>query len=507
MNLHDPTPPAQMPIPSPEFAGEAARVRVVESFEASALEDDPELQAIVDFAARLCEAPVSMVTLLDETTQHFLARTGIDERTTAKEDSFCVHTLGQPEMLEVVDATADERFVSNPLVISPPSIRFYAGQPLVSDEGASLGTLCVVDTTPRKTPLNQFQRDGLAVLAQAAMRRLNARREGLAARRTIAEREERLRRMIDGVPQIAWSADEHGNFDYFNKRWAEITGIEPPRVGKDWIPVVHPDDVPRVLPEWERCFEVGEEFETEYRLRQADGSYRWVLSMGVPVAEREGDPIRWFGTITDIDESHRAFEERDLLAKELSHRIKNVFAVVIGLVSLKVRKTPEHAPFAGELSDILRALGRAHEFVRPTGGAVRDSLHGLLEALFAPYHDDNGSSAVRIVGADAEVAPRAATPLALVFHELATNAAKYGALSVPSGHVTIDIEDRGETVALVWREHGGPRVEGEGERGFGSRLVEMSVSGQLQGSWERHFEEDGLVINLTFARAAIADEE
>src|SRR5690606_22280597 len=101
--------------------------------------------------------------------------------------------------------------------------------------------------------------------------------------------------------------------------------------------------------------------------------------------------------------------------------------------------------------ETLRALGRAHEFVRPAGGDTRESLTGLLEVLFAPY-GRGGKARVRISGADVVISARAATPLALVFHELATNSAKYGALSAEGGIVTLDIAENGETLRLLWRE-------------------------------------------------------
>ena len=494
-----------MPAPVADFADEAKRLGVLDRFEAEALEDDEELQSIVEFAARLCDAPVSVITTLEKERQRFVVRRGIEARETPRDVAFCNHTLGTSDLLEVADAPADPRFADNPLVTDGPGVRYYAGQPLVSQEGASIGTLCVIDVEAHAKPLDDFQRQGLAVLAQAAMRRLEARRTARHAKRIIAEREERLRRMLEGMPQIAWSADAAGNFDYFNRRWREVTGSEPPQLAEDWRPFIHPDDAEAAFAEWERCFTRGEEFEVEFRLQNADGSWAWVLSLAVPVAEHEGDPVRWFGTVTDIDEVRRALEERDLLAKELAHRIKNIFAVVIGLASLKARKLPEHKPFADELTQVLRALNRAHDFVRPQEGPVQESLQGLLEALFAPYGETEGQRCVRVSGIDTLVGARAATPLALVFHELATNSAKYGALSADGGYIELRIKDAGDAIALSWSEFGGPLVEDGGVRGFGSRLVEMSVTGQLQGTFERHFAASGLVAELTMAKAALTD--
>ncbi|WP_133303979.1 sensor histidine kinase [Aurantiacibacter aquimixticola] len=504
MNTQDLSLKGALPEPSPLEIEESERLAIVRSFQSDALEDDAELQAIVEFAAKLCDAPVSLVTLLEADRQRFLAREGLEERETPRDIAFCSLTLGQGELLEIQDATADPRVANNPLVTGEKHVRYYAGQPLLSSEGASLGTLCVLDTEVRDQPLSDLQREGLAVLAQAAMRRLSARRENLQSKRTIAEREDRLRRMIDGVPAIAWSADAEGNFDYFNSRWEEATGQSPPKVADDWRPFVHPDDAEAALAAWGESFRNGEEFEVEYRLKQADGSWIWVLSMAVPVAERDGDAVRWFGTLTDIDETRNALNERDLLARELSHRIKNIFAVVTGLIALKSRRAPESADFAVELTDLLRALGRAHEFVQPDALGAQECLKQMLEALFTPYQNADGEARVRVAGPNVETSQRAATPFALVFHELATNSAKYGALSNDTGHITLDIHESGDDLTLTWTEHGGPPVEEPPETGFGSRLVEMSITGQLQGTWQRRFPPEGMVMTLTVPKAAIA---
>jgi len=492
-----------MPLRSPSL-DDATRLHVLESFEPDALEDDPELAAMVGFAARLCDVPVSMVTLVEEARQRLLVREGIDERETPREVSFCTHAITSDEIMEVRDALDDPRFANNPLVTGSPDIRFYAGQPLISEEGAPLGTICVIDVKPRPEGLTDLQREGMAVLGVAVMRRLDARRADLRARRAIEEREMRLRRMIDGVPQIAWSADAAGIFDYFNRRWQELTGAVPPLLADDWRAFIHPEDQTQVFEKWQVSLDEGVEFEAQYRLRYADGNWGWVLGQAQPVTEGRGGTRRWFGTITDIDEVHRLSESRELLSKELSHRIKNIFAVVIGLAMLKARNTPEHLPFAEELTGTLRSLGRAHEFVRAGSGPVEENLQQLLAALFSPYSDQAGSPLVRLTGADCAIAPHTATPIALVFHELATNSAKYGALSCDGGHVELGIEDRGEALALVWCELGGPPVADGGKRGFGSRLVEMAVTGQLQGSWERHFLADGLRVELTIPKAVIA---
>ena len=489
--------------PAHNFADEAERMRILESHDPDALEDDPELQAIVNFAARLCGVPTALVTLIEQERQRFLAREGVEQRETPRDVSFCIHAMVRPEIMEVRDATADPRFADNPLVTGDPFVRYYAGHPLVSDEGAPLGALCVIDTKAHEEGLTDFQREGLAVLAQAAMRRLRSQRANIQATLELAQREQHLRTLADSMPAIVFCADAEGRFDYFNRRTLEMLGE-----GHEDGRAIHPEDKPEVDEAWARSVSTGEPYEVQHRVRFRDGEHRWVIARALPARDQHGKVMRWFGTAVDIDDVHKLSESRDMMARELSHRIKNIFAVVTGLIALHARKAPENKVFADVLVQVLRALGRAHDFVRPASGTTRESLRGLLEVLFAPYDAADGEPRVHVSGADCPISPAAATPLALIFHELATNAAKYGALSADNGHVQLEVADRGEELLLVWTEHGGPQANdqsgGRDTAGFGSRLVEMAVTGQLQGSWERRFEKDGLVVVLSLSKEAVA---
>ena len=492
--------------PAPDEAqSDEQRLRVLRSFAAEELEDDPQLAALVRFAARLCDVPIAQVTLVESERQLFLAGEGLDMREMPRAQTFCNRAMLGEGAMEIGDATKDDRFAANPLVTGDPFIRFYAGQPLVSEEGAPLGALCLMDTRPREGGLTDLQREGLEVLARAVMSRLTAHRQTMRASREMRQRDEQLRSLADSIPAIAWSAGADGEFEYFNQGLVDFFG-EADASGSAF----HPEDWGPCNAAWQSSLASGETYEVEHRLRRYDGQYRWMLSRAVPVRDGEGRITRWFGTAVDIDEVHRESETRDLLSKELAHRIKNIFAVVIGLISLESRRRPEHRAFAEDLTQTLRALSRAHEFVRPSGGDTRESLKGLLGVLFAPYGTEE-KVRVLVSGTDCATSARAATPLALVFHELATNSGKYGALSADNGHVTLDIADGDDTLQLIWREHGAPppppalAPEAQGENtGFGSRLVEMSVTGQLGGSWVRRFEPGGLVVELTISKQAVA---
>lgn len=474
-----------------------ANVSVFTPYGIDALEDDEELSSICRFAAELCNAPTALVSLVDEQKQRFLARTGIEARESPRSTSFCAHAMVEHGLTVVPDATLDERFRDFSLVLGPPHIRFYAGAPLVSPEGIPLGSLCVIDYQPRPEGLTPLQAHGLYVLAQAVMCRFGFRREGLARELELSETSRRFAMVSDNIPDIAYSCTADLEFDFYNRRWQEFTGGEPPADTDSWRPLIHESDHEAAFGRWDEATASGEPFESEYRLRHATGGWRWVLSRAVPVRNADGVVERWFGTVTDVEEQRAISDQRDLLARELSHRIKNIFAVVSSLVSLRSRQYPDVQPFAEDLSDTIAALGRAHDYVRPLGGRHGDRLRGLLEDLLRPY-EDGAAGRVQFLGDDCHLGERATTPLALVFHELATNSAKYGALSVRGGTVTVTtaVDRAAGEVRIDWQERGGPAPQVTGDEGFGSRLVRLAVQGQLRGSLDRRFLETGVVVEV-----------
>ena len=312
----------------------------------------------------------------------------------------------------------------------------------------------------------------------------------------------RLKTILEGTGAGTWEWNVQTGETRFNARWAEVTGAKPPRSVEDWRPHIHPDEFDRTIEKFEFATRRKLVFSDEWRLRLADGSYRWALSRAVPIQLADGS-WRWVGTIIDIDDAHRLSESRDLLARELSHRIKNIFAVMSSLITLSARRDPLLRQFAQDMTDKIAALGRAHEFVAPTGLNDEKSLHGLLAKIFAPYSDGD-SPRVDVFGDDPAVNARSATPLALVFHELATNSAKYGVLSLEEGTVEVEISlVENEMVRLVWKESGVSRHGEEGD-GFGSRLLRMSVEGQLQGSIDRQWSEEGLSVILNLSLPVLA---
>ncbi|MGH6612874.1 sensor histidine kinase [Sphingomonas sp.] len=483
---------------------ESARTAAIAQHDIESLRDSSALKSITDFAAALCDAPISLVSLVEERRQTFLARTGLAATETPRETSFCAFAMLGDDVMVVPDATRDPRFADNPLVTGEPNIRFYAGAPLIAADGTPLGSLCVIDSVPR-TGLTPLQRQGLVTLAGSVMERLNDSRDAAAWRdsenashRALAESHNRFRVLADSMPQMVWSSRPDGYHDYYNARWYDFTGVpEGSTDGEEWNGIFHPEDRDRAWTIWHQSLESGDPYQLEYRLRRADGAYRWTLGRALPIRDDAGTITRWFGTCTDIHEQKEASEEREVIAQELSHRIKNIFAVISGLISFAARMNPGFSPIAEDLRARVTALGRAHDFVRPHSAQsapalAQTSLHGLLDELFRPYQPIGGRR-IMVSGSDVEIDDRSATPLALLFHELATNATKYGALSIDSGHITLDCAIDHDGVVLNWVEHNGPTVTTPpASHGFGSQLIEMSVVRQLGGAIDRSWDAAGL---------------
>jgi GAF domain-containing protein len=158
----------------PIAKNEKKRLRVLWQYEI--LDSVPEevFDDLTELAARICEAPIALITLVDEDRQWFKSKVGVTVKETSRDISFCSHAITQSELFIVPDATLDDRFAQNPLVISDPQIRFYAGAPLVTPDGHALGTLCVIDKVPRELRLEQKQ--ALRVLARHVMTQLELRR-------------------------------------------------------------------------------------------------------------------------------------------------------------------------------------------------------------------------------------------------------------------------------------------------------------------------------------------
>jgi PAS domain S-box-containing protein len=480
---------------------EARRLAILASYTVDRPDISSQLDRLAALAARICDAPIGLVSLVEADRQRFIGKSGLDVEETPRDIAFCDVARLSDDGMVISDAREDGRFRDNPLVTGAPGIRLYASHPLRSAEGAALGTICVIDTRPR-TDLSETQLGELRTLADAVITLLERWRLDKASRAKAAlsktalhDLQQRFEVLADAMPQMVWSTLASGECDYFNSLWCEYTGAPAEAsYGDNWMQFLHRDDKEAVAQVWQQAVAAGDVYEIEYRLRAANGDYRWMLARGLPIRDERGEVSRWLGTCTDVHEQKAAAEIHALLTRELSHRIKNIFAVISGLITLSMRQKPEFAQVGAELQQRVLALGRAHDFVRPQTqfSQAYSSLYGMLDSLLAPYQASAGER-VSIRGADVRIDDRSATPLALFFHELATNAAKYGALSTDMGHVEIEVETADPAIiTLNWAERGGPPVKPTATTGFGSTLIEMSVTRQLGGTIEYDWRPEGL---------------
>ncbi|HEY8564951.1 MAG TPA: PAS domain-containing protein [Beijerinckiaceae bacterium] len=336
-----------------------------------------------------------------------------------------------------------------------------------------------------------------------------------ANEQALREREAELAR-VQRIGQVGGLEVDLRN-GFRNRRSPEYLRIHglPPEADREshdeWVRRIHPDDRERVESAF-RAAVAGRagEYTAEYRIvRPSDGAVRWISATAEIERDGEGCPLRLVGAHIDITERKQAEEARELISRELSHRIKNIFAIVSGLVSLSARGHEEAKDFAREFRDRLHALALAHEYVQPRATdagpiATTQTIQGLLRTLLRPYAVE-GRERFLIDGEDAEVGEKAATALALIAHEQATNAAKYGALSLETGHVTITGRREGDAYILVWRERGGPPIhEPPARQGFGTLMAGRSVSGQLGGMIAYDWAPEGLTMQVTIPLANLA---
>ncbi|GGG49066.1 hypothetical protein GCM10010964_40510 [Caldovatus sediminis] len=331
-----------------------------------------------------------------------------------------------------------------------------------------------------------------------------------AANARLAEGEARLRLALGGAGLGTWQRELNGGGASWDERAAEIYGglwmggegggDAEARLRER----VHPDDWPKREAALAAALAGATDgFAVEYRVRRliGGGGWNWVADYGAVVARdpASGAPLRLAGVVQDISERKAAEERQALLAREVDHRAKNVLAVTKALLRLSRRDDP--TSFAETVEGRIDALARAHNLLAQNRWSGAE-LRNLVAEELAAY-----AGRVEFLGPPVRLAPDAAQPVAMVLHELATNAAKHGALSVATGRVVVSWAPMPEPsggLRLTWTESGGPppaRSAGgaapaatvpSGGGGFGSRLIQQTVRHQLGGTVTTEWAEEGL---------------
>lgn len=343
--------------------------------------------------------------------------------------------------------------------------------------------------------------DDIAEADRTLRRQMEAERTATEA---LATSERRYRRLAEAGTVAVWRADTEGNI-LESRGWEVLTGQSPQELrGTGWLKAVHPDDIPGAVEDWMACVRDARPLDMQYRVRQVSGVWLWMRARGLPLFAEDGRPMEWIGVVEDVDARRRAEDMQRLLAREVDHRAKNVLSVVQAVVRLtQASDTPQ---FVAAVEARIAALARAHALLAHEGWVGAD-LRAIVEREFAPYTAGRiaaDKARVRLEGPPVPLSPRVVQPLAIVLHELATNAAKHGALSVPAGSLLLrwSLDRALGTLLLEWEERGGPPVaEPPKTRGFGARIIEATIRNQLRGRIERHWEAEGLSCRITVPAA------
>lgn len=315
--------------------------------------------------------------------------------------------------------------------------------------------------------------------------------------------ETRLRFVLDASNLGSWELDVASSRVIISDVCAEHLSLNSHGQAQETVSraavraTIHPEDLPHVVASVEEALQAGTDLTVECRVPRPDGSVRWVQIRGRGTYDALGRPIRMAGITLDTTERRAAEERQTLLMQEVDHRAKNMLAVVLAMVRL----TPmiSRDSFVQTIEGRIAALARAHTLLAKSRWEGAE-LGQLVREEMAPY-----ASNVAVSGPAVLLAPEAAQAFAMVLHELATNAAKHGALSQPEGKLSINwsFGDQGRNLVLEWREKDGPPVKPPERRGFGTLVIRQNMEHQLAGKAHIDWHLEGLRVTMQVPTSAV----
>lgn len=473
------------------------RLSVLDAMHGVDAPGDPDFDRVTRLAASLMQAPVALVTLLDTERQWFKASVGVDLDATPVGMSFCAHAVAAgDEVMVVTDATADPRFARNPLVTGDHAVRFYVGAPILVS-GERVGTLCVLDRVVRPSP-EPGQIEQLKILADLVSGLFVLKentRTGALAREALVREEKRRAVALAAASLASWVWEVDTGRVECDETLPPLFGLPPSShvAAGHILNAIDQRDLSATKMRFRKLISGHDDYSGECRVKGFDPP-RWLAARG-RVFERDaaGRPKLIFGVSYDITERKLAEERQKLLLRELNHRVKNTLATVQALASQTVRHARDPAQFLEAFSARLQAMGQAHGMLSENewrGVALGELVRQELMSV------DPGGSRVRVTGSDIVLTADQALGLGLVLHELASNAQKFGALSVPSGSVNLDWSVAGaepeRKLLLTWTESGGPAVEPPVRQGFGSILIRRSLAKVIASEVSHEFRPEGV---------------
>lgn len=311
--------------------------------------------------------------------------------------------------------------------------------------------------------------------------RVAERTAELAASTRQLRQSERLRSLALAAGQMgSWEWNVTRDSTVWDQGLCDIFGVDPSTfvpTMESVRPLINPEDLELLVRAFRNVTKDANTFQTEFRVLRPNGDVRWCTGTAAASFDDSGRLIWISGVIADITERKRAEERQILLAEEVDHRARNVVAVVQSIMRLTRAETIED--YIGTLDGRIGALSNAHRLLAGSRWEGAD-LTRLVEEEFAPYRAA-GNERVSTRGPAVLLPPATAQTIALALHELATNAAKYGALSTDAGRVDLTWQTKSGKLELVWAESGGPEIALPDRRGYGSRAIIAGIERQLGG--------------------------
>lgn len=345
------------------------------------------------------------------------------------------------------------------------------------------------------------------------LERLNIELEDRVRART-AELEDSNARLVESERRRtqAMAAGKMGSWDWDwlegNWMWDEgqfrIFGVDPKTfkiTPANLQQLLHPEDGEKLRRVFARFARGAKSYEAEFRICRPDGSVRWCFGTAAATVDSNNRVVRISGVTVDITERKLAEERQTLLAMEVNHRAKNALTLVQSLIRLT--RSDDVNAYVEALEGRVIALAGVHTILALTSWKGAE-IRKLIDQELSPYYR-NGQ--VALEGGEIQLEPTTAQTLALVFHELATNSAKYGALSTLSGRLSIGWETQADRLELVWTETGGPTVHVPKSRGFGTRSVIASVETQLDGAVQFDWRSEGVICRLSVPLGDIGESD
>lgn len=302
--------------------------------------------------------------------------------------------------------------------------------------------------------------------------------------------EERRSLALTAGKMGSWNWERDTNEFTCDEGQCRIFGVDPSEfkpTAEKFRALIHPDDWATLQPAWAGLAETGVPFQAELRIQRTNGEIVWCISSAAATLDGKNRVLRLSGVTVDITERKLAEERQSLLASEVDHRARNALAIVQSI--LRLTKSDTVGAYTSAVEGRIKALSLAHSLLSQSRWTGAD-LRRLLEEELAPYKTE--PEKIKIEGPNVNLGPASAQTLALTFHEMATNAAKYGALSMSSGSLSVTWEMQKDDLVVEWIEKGISGLSKTPKQGLGTKIVTQSIGAQLGGRVAIEWREHGL---------------